>query len=233
VIVLTTTGTNSAEDSQTSFTRRLYLDAKTFLPIAADEHGTVKSDRLHRYDTRTRYRSRLVAASSLPADFYDPAALGFAEPGSTDLLRPLPARTTLYWLGPTFEPDAGLPASTLARVEPGTGADYVAILYYALSSDRFGLPDLSIQVWPRAAWDDPHNQFNLPPCPSSQPVALDGGGTATVSCEANGPVAVVTYPDTVLLIGFSFFSNTGETVKPYASTNAISVILHALKRTST
>jgi len=232
VIVLTTTGSRSAEDSETAFTRHLYLDAKTFLPVAADESGTVNAGTVRRYTIRARYRNGFVAASSLPADFFDPAALGFTAPGSTDLLRTLPPGTTLYWLGTTFEPDANLPASTLAKVELG-GPEYVAILYYALSSDRFGLPDLSIQMWPRAAWDDPHHRFNFTPCPNGSPITLDGGGTATIYCDPNSPVAVVTYPDTVLLLGFRFYDNTGETVKPYANTDAITVVLHALKRTST
>ena len=44
---------------------------------------------------------------------------------------------------------------------------------------------------------------------------------------------VVTYPDTVLLLGFRSYDNTGQTVKPYVSTDAITVVLHALTRTST
>jgi hypothetical protein len=233
MIVLTTTGRRSAEDSETVFTRHLYLDPKTFLPVAAAEHGVVNAGTIRHYQFRTRYRTRFVAASTLSADFFDPAALGFTEPGSTDLLRALPAGTTLYWLGTTFTPGTNLPASTLSHVEPGGGPGYVATLYYAPASDRFGLSDLSIQVWPRTAWDDPHNHFNFSACPNSVPITLEGDGTATIDCDPNGPTAVVTYPDTVLLLGFRFYDNTGETVKPYANTDAITIVLHALTRIST
>jgi hypothetical protein len=232
-IALTTTGRRSAEDSDTVFTRHLYLDPNTFLPFAATEDGTVNAGTVRHYSVRTRYRNGFVAASSLPTDFFDPAALGFTEPGSTDLLRALPAGTTLYWLGATFTPGDNLPTSTLSRVEPGGGPGYVAILYYAPASDRFGLPDLSIQVWPRAAWEDPRNHFSFSACPNSSPMPLDGGATTTISCDPSGPTAVVTYPDTVLLLGFRFNDNTGKTATPYASTDAITVVLHALKRIST
>ena len=104
---------------------------------------------------------------------------------------------------------------------------------HAPASDRFGLPDPSIRVWPRAAWDDPHNRFNFSACPNSAPITLAGDGTAIVDCDPNGPTAVVTYPDIVLLLGFRFYDNTRETVKPDASTDAITVVLHALKRIST
>jgi hypothetical protein len=96
-----------------------------------------------------------------------------------------------------------------------------------------GCPTSVSKVWPRTAWEDPHNRFNFSACPNSAPITLAGGGTATIDCDPNGPTAVVTYPDTVLLLGFRFYDGTGETVKPSASTEAITVILHALKRIST
>jgi hypothetical protein len=232
-IVLTTTGRRSAEDSETVFTRQLYLDPTTFLPFAAAENGTVDAGAIRHYKLLTRYRNGFIAASNLPTDFFSPKALGFTEPGSTDLLRTLPAGTIVYWLGATFTPGGDLPASTLSHVEPGSGSDYAAILYYSPASHRFGLPDLSVQVWPRAAWDDPHNHLNFSACPNNAPITLAGDGTATIYCDPNGPTAVVTYPDTVVLLGFRFYDNKGETVKPYASTDAITAVLHALTRIST
>jgi hypothetical protein len=73
-------GERQGSDSTISFTRYLYIDPDTYEPLASVEHGT---DRMQgtsdRYTITEQFTHEFVPRDSLPADFFEPASIGFLE----------------------------------------------------------------------------------------------------------------------------------------------------------
>ncbi len=109
-VVLATKVVWSGSDETFDVTRRLYLDAETFLPIALRFDGTVDYGEVAAMRGRWTYENEFLPLDSLPDDFFDPASIGYVEPEAVAPLRKSSPRLTMYWLGKTSGGEGGLPA---------------------------------------------------------------------------------------------------------------------------
>ena len=73
-IILVTTGTISDSDGKYAFTRRLYVDPASYVPVAADDETTIGRAVLK---ARARYDVEFVDRSSLAANFFEPEGIGW------------------------------------------------------------------------------------------------------------------------------------------------------------
>jgi hypothetical protein len=157
VIVLVTTGTLSDEDSTNPFTMRLYVDLSTYLPTASEletesDTGTTQGS----YRVRSRYDVEYVERSSLAADFFDPASIGWVEADPTARLRADVGGMRVYWLGSEVDLGTGGPTLSLflGGIQPGgTGPGYRATLSYEEQGGRRNYPVLNLQEYPLDAWN--------------------------------------------------------------------------------
>jgi len=81
-VLLATKVVWSGSDETFDVTRRLYLDAGTFLPIALHFDGTVDYGEVAAMRGRWTYENDFLPVDSLPDDFFDPASIGYVEPGA-------------------------------------------------------------------------------------------------------------------------------------------------------
>lgn len=154
-IVVVTEGESRGEDEKFSFTDRLYVDARTWLPLAIETSGTIDYGPKASYETHARYEHEFVDAGSLAPDFFDPASIGYvaADPAA-GLAQDV--RMTVYWLGREFDPGGQLPKLALRDAHTFAGdvpPGYRATLSYADAADKFGPPIIGMQEFPRSAWD--------------------------------------------------------------------------------
>jgi hypothetical protein len=154
VIVLVTTGTISGSDETYAFTRRLYLDPATYLPIALEGDGQIDFGRLMPAKERHRFQHRFVSSGAVAKDLFDPASIGYAPTDPARALDRASADMHVYWLGSEFAAASSLPALVLSKIDaPEHGPGYRYLLYYSPRDDRYAPPVASLQLWPRPAWD--------------------------------------------------------------------------------
>ena len=79
-VLLATKVVWSGSDETFDVTRRLYLDAATFLPIAFHFDGTVDYGEVAAVRGRWTYENDFLPLDSLSDDFFDPASIGYIEP---------------------------------------------------------------------------------------------------------------------------------------------------------
>jgi hypothetical protein len=254
-IVLVTIGRDSGSDTNTTFTKRLYLDPETFLPIVTEIEGSLDYGEVVPLRGQHRFTHDVVAADSVPDDFFEPAAIGYVEPNPEPALDASDFGLTVYWLGQEFAPESDLPALTLDLVEipQQDRSGYRAILHYRSLDDRFGPALISLQQWPKADWDasaGPSYQahWDNKPCQSQEDIALDGGrariymgydellggtGTPEGGCREeafNSFGAVVEYGETVVMLGAPATSGPdGITNSPYNSRAGMEAVIYALQ----
>ncbi len=186
-VVLVTVGTSRGSDETFTFTNRLYLDPDTFLPVSLEGGGQVDMGQIKPTRERRTYAHEFVAAGGVPADFFDPAALGYREPDPAGVLDRAPPDLAVYWLGEWFPGAAGLPPLILRQVvaaDPARGPGYGFLLHYAPADDPHGPPVATLELWSRASWERHLAQSREPsfwdgPCWGRQGLTLPGG-TATV-----------------------------------------------------
>lgn len=154
-IILVTTGSWSSSDARHQFTKRLYLDPDTYLPRALESEGQVDFGQVKPTFERRVYRHEFIALGAMPNDFFDPAAIGYVRTDPAEPLNRPTSDLTVHWLDREFPGVGDLPPLVLAKVdEPlGGGPGYRFLLRYARADDRFGPPVVTLQLWPRAAWD--------------------------------------------------------------------------------
>ena len=120
------------------FTARLYVDDSTFLPLGVD--------------------IEFVSLDSLPADFFDPASIGYVEKNPEEPLETTDVRVPVYWLGREFDGGDGFPALTLSQVFAPTPDQappfgYSAEITYRRADDEFGWGMVSLQLYAREGWE--------------------------------------------------------------------------------
>ena len=236
-IVLVTTGMRSGSDSSTQFTTRTYLDPSSGLPLAREEEGVTDSGKIERFSMLTRFRHEFLPAGTLPANFFDAASLGWRDDPEGEL----PVGVPVYWLGPRFDPGAGLPPIVMAGAAPGGGPGYAAILEYADETDRHGPPLVTLQLWSRAAWDAARADEVFGVCPGREPITLPQGEgrfvcpaapPGTTPAGPNGPLgALVRFPDAVVVVSApeTFSPATGGSTSPYRTDEAMGRVLAGLR----
>lgn len=81
-LAIKTTGKRGGIDSVVTYTRRLFIDPVTYLPLAVTQRSSDRYaiDRYTQKSTSTQtFTFDFVAASSLGADFFDPTSIGYVE----------------------------------------------------------------------------------------------------------------------------------------------------------
>lgn len=152
-ILLVTTGTSSGSDQTFTFTRRLHLDPRTYLPVALESEGQVDFGQVKPTRQRHIYTGTWIAADQVEPAFFDPASIGHTP---TDAAKALDgADLPVHWLGDRSAAEGALPEAVLAKVDVPSrgGPGYRYLLHYAKADDPFGPPVVTLQIWPRAAWD--------------------------------------------------------------------------------
>jgi|CXWL01.1.fsa_nt_gi hypothetical protein len=145
-----------------SYTDTLFVDAATYLPIAAQSGGTLRP---HpgaagvevRSGQFTTYVHGFVDIDSVAAEVFDPTDIGYAETDPvTPLLKPSPD-FTYYWLGADVDRQ-GLPRLVLrdtfiADTTERPALRYRAVLKYRAEADEFSDTLVELQEWRRDEWD--------------------------------------------------------------------------------
>lgn len=182
-IVLVETGTSSGSDERSTFVSRTYLDAESYLPIVRTSEGTLDYGQVVPQISRIDYTYGFIPADTLPADFFDPAAIGYTPPDLTAPLDRVGSQLTVYWLGERFEPSAELPPLVLTGVTEspeGMRPGYRGILDYRVDGATFGI--VTLQQWPRAEWEASFgeaviNGWAARPCARQEDLELPIGRT--------------------------------------------------------
>ena len=191
----------------------------------------------------------------------------FLRPGGHRLRWPDPEQPlngaspdlTVYWLGQQFAGTDDWPPLVLAKVhEPtGTGPGYRFLLDYARADDPYGPPVVTLQLWPRRAWDAVMNQGKgrprwEHPCWRREDISLlEGQGTIFAGYTSTGaalpagpPPETGPCPDsppdsfsahaylgqTVVFVNVSGASSpAGQVASPYNSRDGMETIVRALR----
>ncbi len=109
-VLLTNKVAWSGSDENFDGTRRLYLDAETFLPIALHFDGTMDFGEVSAVRGRGRYENDYLPLDDLPDDFFDPVSVGYVEPDAQAPLKKSGHKLTVHRLGMTSGGAVALPA---------------------------------------------------------------------------------------------------------------------------
>ena len=117
-LVLTTTGERFTSDSSETYTRQLFLQPTSGLPVGMSETGTLDDGSIAATTTEARLSNPIRRPEHGAPAHFDPATLGWSLP---DPEAALPTDVPVYWLGRQYEPGSGLPPLVFAAVQPPTG----------------------------------------------------------------------------------------------------------------
>lgn len=178
-VVLVTTGSTSGSDEREEFTERLYLDARTLLPVAAEREGTLDYGRAVRLRGRTRFEHEWVTAASLPNGYFDAASLGYERPDPVEDLDRAADDLQAYWLGERLEKRGELPALAISNVvdaDAGGGEGYELVLEYNLAADRYSRMGVTMEQWNMGVWENaPVRGPWDSPCAKKREIELPAG----------------------------------------------------------
>ncbi len=167
-------GESSGSDETYDTTTRTFFDADTLLPIGQTVEGTLDIGDIFPVQADLPYETGFVPLDSLPADFFDPASIGYVEKDEEDVEEPLDsAEIAVYWLGSTFEGSGEYPALALdfafARKQAET-LEFGSIveITYRPADDEFGYPAVKLGLYPPASWEEETQQN-----PCEETVGLD------------------------------------------------------------
>jgi DNA-binding CsgD family transcriptional regulator len=179
-VVLISEGTSRGSDETTTFTARLYLDARTYLPLASTSDGEVDSGQRRPASSKTTYTTSWVQRDSLPADFFEPAAIGYMPPDAQAAIRNA-SDLQVYWLGPEFSaPNVERLVLRSSVAAPNRGAPYRYSLTYARASNPHDPPFLTLQIFFRDIFNGVSGQL-----PADRMVAF--GDTVVFFSEGRSP----------------------------------------------
>jgi hypothetical protein len=256
-IVLVTTGNVSGSDETYTFTRRLYLDATTYLPLALEGDGQFDFGQVVPAHERYRFQHRFVPSDALATDLFDPASIGYAAADPVQTLDRASTDLHVYWLGREFSGSLGLPALVLSKIDaPEHGPGYRYLLYYAARDDPYAPPIVTLQLWPRTTWDAVVGQAPLgnvwdDPCWAREELTLANGkavvfsgfagqvrmgapagsGSPCPSQAHDSFLAHVYFADTVILLSAPSASGVGGmTWSPYDNREAIEAVVRGLRQ---
>jgi hypothetical protein len=157
VLVLATHGDLPSHDWTATFSHRLYLEPETFLPLGDEIDQSIPADGEEmRVMIERKYDVEEVPRESLPANYFEPSSIGYAESDPAANLESQVVGMRVYWLGKDYVAPLGLPDLTLHSASSRTSAGspgYRATLAYRRADDEFGAPLISLQEYPLDAWD--------------------------------------------------------------------------------
>lgn len=112
-IILVTKAQDVTSAGRTTFTRKLYVDARSYLPIAQVTDGTLRAGGTYQRHDVMIFTGNWIDANTLGVSFFSPVGIGYvgtsATPGATPNATPS-AGSDIYWPGQRFQPTNGLPA---------------------------------------------------------------------------------------------------------------------------
>lgn len=173
---------DTSEDTTSSYASRLYLDETSFLPLARVWRSTSDGETV---EVIVPYDTDFLPIDSLPQDFFDPAAIGYAEEDPEAVLDGADLGITVYWLGRKLPGGGDLPPLVLMRVStpgpwPYQGTGEKLQLEYEAASDRSGVLMVTLSEWSLDEWEAAADRpiGGLPwvgPCVETKEVDLAGG----------------------------------------------------------
>jgi hypothetical protein len=194
VALVTEGASERAEETASSYASRLYLDETSFLALARVTKGTSDG---RTWEIAVPYDTDFLPIDSLPEDIFDPASLGYTEEDPARILDVADLGITIYWLGPEFPGEGGLPPLALARVfTPGPwpyeGPGDKAQLEYEAADDEFGPVLVTLREWSLDEWEAAADRpiGGLPwvgPCVETKEVDLAGGRAVIFMGYETGP----------------------------------------------
>ena len=244
-IALLTVGESSDADGTSEITSWLYFDAVTLLPLGRVDESTSISGGVS-LDADTTYENEFVALDSLPADFFDPASIGYVETDKEAQLDD--AEIEVYWLGREFEASENYPALALdhvfarARSHSGEGG-FVVEMTYRSAEDEFGRIWVRIWLYPPEAWE--FREQHTPPnaCKEIADVELAGARALVIrkyheltrsdsECPPHDRFAAeVHFEDTIVEIDAPSTIGGRETFRsPYDSEEAMELLVRSLEQ---
>ncbi|MEX0683682.1 MAG: LuxR C-terminal-related transcriptional regulator [Dehalococcoidia bacterium] len=111
-IVLMSSGTSRNDSGDTVGTTRLHLSPSTLLPMARESSGTFdNNEAVFPLSSEITWEYDWVERDSLPADFFEPEAIGYVETvrNPEEGINSLDPSLPVYWLGKQYEAGGGLP----------------------------------------------------------------------------------------------------------------------------
>lgn len=224
VLILIRKGTESDEDTDRTYTTRIYLDRGSLLPLADTTTGTINRKPMH---GSTSYVSSLVPSSSLPASFFQPSSVGYR--GRADQIRqemtPIPGGFTVLWLGLDFAGGHGLPAVSLQHAIAGRGGknNFSIQLDYMPAGHPFAQPLLYMEDYPSSAarrhpqppagpWRVRRQTVKLA---NGHAVILSGRGRNTMAYAYIGSTTVLVQPGTHALSSMAALKTLIGALRPY------------------
>jgi len=232
-VVLVTVGTATDEDSSSPFEERLYLDSRSYLPLSAE--GMSKHSPSNAQDSHEsrHYEVEFVDRSTLAKDFFEPAAIGYAEADPAANLQPAVNGMRIYWLGYEFAGPAGLsPLSLLQGSATRPVPPYyesVRIAYKLRGSSRgSALAALTLREYPADTLQTPNPYAGGRVFPDQQgwmaDVSIQGGRAAIFYDKGSRRYMGQAYFDTTIVL----VTDEGATSIP-GSRDAMIAILKALR----
>jgi hypothetical protein len=202
-VVLVTEGTSPDEDAQNPFRVRLFVDASTWLPLAAEQDATYGGST---FTYVTAYETDFIARSGLAADFFEPASIGYVEPDPEAGLNTGNPGVPVYWLGRTFSgggslPNLALQSGGVTHRDPRLPPLYRVTLNYGDESVKHGPPLIGLQIFAAADWTSPSGVWDG--APSETIDLVDGHGMLfriPASWSGERYVAQVFLPDVVIVV---------------------------------
>lgn len=247
-IAYVATGTSSGSDETYDTISRTFFDIETLLPIGSTREGTLDIGEIYPVNADLPYETEFVALDSLPADFFDPASIGYVEPDPYDVEAPLDeAEVPVYWLGRDFAGGAEFPAATLDRVlvrhqaQSGEGG-FVVEMTYRPADDEFGHALIRIDLLTPQAWEFREQRTMRGPCGETVQLDFDDldatmeighwGQSQAANDECLPPdrhSAVVHFDDVVVDIDAPATSGLEAFYSPYDTPEGIELLVRSLE----
>ncbi len=153
VLILLKEGTSTGSDETFTFVERLYIDPKTYLPVAMESKGEVDFHQGKPTHVEGSYNIEWVSRDSLPEDFFEPTTIGFEEGHAEAAIRHAQG-LQVYWVGREFTaPDVEPLVLRSSYAAPGRGHPYRYSLTYARAANPYDPPFLTLEIFFRDIWE--------------------------------------------------------------------------------
>ncbi|MCH7511809.1 MAG: hypothetical protein IIB19_05545 [Chloroflexi bacterium] len=220
-LVLVTEGYTGSHE----ISARLYVDDSTFLPLGVD--------------------IEFVSLDSLPADFFDPASIGYVEKDPEEPLERTDLFVPVYWLGREFEGSGEYPALALehadAQLRGPTAILAIVNMRYRAEDDEFGYTLVSLALFTPEGWNNREGITLRQPCEETIELKI-AGVQATIQrhyweaafepppCLPHDRFsATVHFDDVVVRIDAPSTVGVGVFNSPYNSEEAMELLVRSLR----
>ena len=233
-VAYVSSGIRPGSDETYENTTRVYLDEEPYLPLGQTQDGTLDLGTIYAVEYDAPYHYKFVRLDSLPADFFEPASLGYVERDPEEALDAPDRGFPVYWLGREFNDGEGLPAHSLDAVLDND------LRYRA--DDEFGKTIVSLRLYSLDQWRARPPRIESP-CEETELIeltaavatlrrhyhelALAPGSTCPTPDRFS---AIVTFADAVVEIDApTTFGGSDVFRSPYDSEKGIELLIRSLR----